>query len=245
MKRSFAFSLILIFALALEIDSKAQTNGVMASTGIATFRMDDMKIFQSYILSTYPVEGRVISSFPPYSGSSFHLVNQLYPNIRIGVGYAFTSTGGKTDYTDYSGNIHTTIITNSHRIGAYISYSIWDNNQFEFALFGKLDVNLSRVEVSSVIYAAGLSNGAINTYKTVSPNGTAGFEVYYKFRDFYLGIEGGYLADLPSELRNKETGGRLYDPTSANRILTTDWSGYRAAIKAIFWLKTQAGSATF
>lgn len=43
----------------------AQNLGFTVSGGLASQRMDDLKYLQDYILSTYPVEGKITSSFPP------------------------------------------------------------------------------------------------------------------------------------------------------------------------------------
>ena len=60
--------------LAVCTPALAQKAGFSVSVGVASQRMDDLKYIQEYILSTYPVEGRITSSFPPYSRVSFNLV---------------------------------------------------------------------------------------------------------------------------------------------------------------------------
>ncbi|MEN8226548.1 MAG: hypothetical protein ABFS38_00230 [Bacteroidota bacterium] len=233
-------ALTLIFLLALlylpETGAHAQDKGLMASYGGATFRMDDLKYFQEYILSTYPVEGKIISSFPPYPSASVSFFKQWFPQVRIGAGYAYTSTGGKSDYTDYSGNIHTTIMAASHRVGAFVSYTVLGNDHFDLSLFGRLDANLTRVEVSSSIYAGGYSNALLNEYRSISPNASTGLELTYSFKDFAIGMDGGYLVDFPGDLTDNERDSKLYDPVDGERILTSDWTGWRASIKVIFWL---------
>lgn len=212
----------------------AQDNGISASFGGATFRMDDLKYIQEYILDSYPVEGAVISSFPPFTSASVSFFRQWFPLVRIGAGYVYTSTGGKSDYSDYSGNISTIMLARSHRVGAFAAYTLFGNDHLDFSLFGRLDANITSLEITSAIYAGGYTNGLINKYRSVSPNGSVGLELTYRFKDLAIGIDGGYLVDLPGELSEKGT--KLLDPVDSRRALTADWTGWRAGLKAVFWL---------
>ena len=214
----------------------AQENGLMASFGGATFQMDDMKYLQEYILDSYPVEGKIISSFPLYSSASINFLKQMWPIIRIGIGYAHTSTGAKTDYSDYSGYIHTNMIAISHRLGAFFSYTIMNREKLDLSLYGRFDANISKIEVSTSIFASGLSSYMINKYRSVSPNVSAGLELMYNIKDFAVGIEGGYLVDFPGDLKDTDRNSKLYDPADSRRVLTSNWTGWRAGIKGIMWL---------
>ncbi len=210
--------------------------GVLASFGVATFRMDDMKYLQEYILSNYPVDGKIISSFPPYVTTSVNIFKQVLPLLRIGAGYTFTNTGGRSNYTDYSGNIHTDMIAQSHNLGAFASYALFGDEHLELSMFGRLDANFTFVEISSTISVLGTWNGISNKYKSISPNATAGIELFYHLKAFSLGMDGGYLVDLPGELTNRDGGNELTDPYDRQRVLTTDWTGWRVGLKALVWL---------
>ncbi|RLD25414.1 MAG: hypothetical protein DRI70_07175, partial [Bacteroidetes bacterium] len=124
MKIPYALFLILSLLVVSESGSRAQDKGLMATFGGATFQMDDMKSLQEHLLSTYPVTGKIVSSFPPSTSISVNIFKQLRPVLKIGAGYFRTSAGGKSDYTDYSGNIHTYVIANSHRFGSFVTYTI-------------------------------------------------------------------------------------------------------------------------
>ena len=230
--------LILLIALvALAVPGvRAQEKGIMASFGGATFKMEDMKYFQEYILSTYPVEGKVISSFPLYTSFSINYLVQIWPLVRIGAGYVHTTTGAKTDYTDFSGYIHTNLNATSHRAGAFVNYSFMGNDKLDLSLYGRLDLNISKIEEATTIYVNGRYNQLNNKYKSFSPNLSAGLDLMYNFNAYSIGIEGGYLVDFRGKLENKDRNSDLYDPVDSSRILTSDWTGWRAAIKAIYWL---------
>ena len=214
----------------------AQKKGLMASFGGATFKMEDMKYFQEYILTNYPVEGKIISSFPLYTSTSINYLAQKWPLVRIGVGYVYTTTGGRSDYTDFSGYIHTNLTATSNRVGAFVNYTFMDNDKLDLSLYGRLDVNISKIEEETSIYANGRYNQLNNKYKSFSPNLSAGLDLMYNFNTYSIGIEGGYLVDFRGKLENKDRDSDLYDPVDSSRILTSDWTGWRAGIKAIFWI---------
>jgi hypothetical protein len=213
----------------------AQELGVVASIGVAGMQMEDMKYLLKSIMDTYPVEARVISSFPPYTSSSFGVLKRIYPHLKAGARYGFTTSGAKANYSDYSGSLTTNITAVSHRLGGFIVYTplAWDH--LEFSICGRADLNLTRMQVSTTIVALGYSNGADNSYKAITPQGSAFAELMYNFGKFSAGLEAGYLVDLPGKLKG-DGGKQLTDPADNHTPLTSDWTGWRAGIKGILWL---------
>jgi len=230
--------LILCLACALLAPSNlsGQNTAVWFSFGLNASRMDDMKYLQDYILGTYPVEGKISSSFPVYTMGSVGVLNQLYPSIKIGAAYSRSATGGKSNYTDYSGYITTEIDAVSHKLGAYASYLITGGKRLELSAFGRLDINYTQIDITSDIFALGATDRISNRYSSVSPGGTAGLEFLVMFSNFALGLEGGYEVNLPGKLKNRESKSELHDPNDRERILTSDWTGWCVQIKALVWL---------
>lgn len=243
MSRIGLYHLIILFSLGSFTFVGAQNNvsahktGISASFGAASFSMDDMKYLQENILESYPLEGAVISSFPPYFSGSAYVVHQFLTNLRAGAGYTYTTTGGRSDYTDYSGSVETNMTAISHRLGVSVNYSIIGNNRLDLSLYGKADANFTSIDISSTIYVAGYKNGVQNKYKSLSPNLSAGLELLYMLKDAAFGIEGGYLVDTTGDLSNKASETDLLDPNDRQRILTSDWTGWRLGIKGIIWIK--------
>ena len=225
--------LLLVFPFTLT----GQKSGLSVSAGMATFRMDDMKYYQEYLLNSYPVEGRTISSFPPYFAGSFSYIRQLYPHIRAGAVYGYSSTGAKSDYTDFSGNIHTTLLASSHRIGGSVAYEIIGSERISLFLSGEVSLNISTLTISTSIYVLGLSNGVTSKYRAYGPSGLPKIEFHYRFKEYSIGLDGGFLVDFPGKLTDITFENPLTDPDNANRILTTDWTGWQANLKFIVWLK--------
>jgi len=228
-------ALAFIFFSAFTVS--AQEGGIMVSGGMASSSMEDMIYLQEYILSTYPLEGKITSSFPPFTSTSVTVFKQLYDQIRIGGGYSYATTGGKSSYADYSGKIYTEMSVTSHRLGAYLSYSVLSGERFDLSLYGKAEANLSSLSILTAYSILNSSNSGTTTYRSISPVGTVGTELMYGFRDFSLGLDAGYLVDLTGNLKNTDDGEALLDPQDRERILTTDWTGWQLKVKAVIWLK--------
>jgi hypothetical protein len=226
----------LLFLLLPALNVSSQDGGIFVSAGLASSRMDDMKYLQEYILSTYPVEGKISSSFPPFTSTSITVFKQLYDQIRIGGGYAYATSGGKSSYADYSGNIFTEMTATSHRLNAYLSYSLLGGERLKLYLYGKIAANLSSMAILTSYSIQNISNSVTNKYRSISPVGTVGSELMFGLRDFSLGIDAGYLVDLGGDLKNIDNDGFLLDPLDRERTLRTDWTGWQLKLKALIWL---------
>ena len=228
-------ALVLLLSL-LSPGAFAQRLGLSASAGMASQRMDDMKYLQQYILDTYPVEGQITSSFPPFTNVSVNLVKEWYEYMHFGGGYSFSTTGGKSSYTDYTGAISTEMNATSHRLGAFLSYSILGGEKLNLSIYGRVDVNLTTLNIESGINVLGNSNRIYNQYRSIGPSATAGLELMYLFSGFSLGLNAGYLVDFPGNLNHTESENELTDPYDRDRVLTADWTGWLVGIKTQIWL---------
>lgn len=229
--------LLLFIGLALLSTEKgrSQTNGAMLGLGIQTSAMEDMKYLQDYILGAYPVEGKTISSFPAYTMGSLAWIHQLYPMVRISAGYAYSTTGAKSNYTDYTGSITTLMDAVSHRAAASISYSLIDGDWFEISVLGRVNMKYTRMDISTNLYALGASGRTEGSYTSWSPGVAGAAEFMVHLEKYSFGVEGGYELDAQGKLSNNEDKSDLLDPNNPERVLTTDWTGWFAQARFILW----------
>lgn len=236
--RKFSFYVAALAMMLLSAQNTlGQNSGLKFSFGGASFRMDDMKYLQEHILSSYPVEGKITSSFPPFTSASIIMFKQLYDQLRIGGGYSYSTTGGKSSYADYSGKMFTEITTTSHRLGAYLSYSVLGGDRLDLSMYGRVDANLTSLTVQSSYTILNHSNSMYNKYWSISPVGSVGAELIYKFKGFSVGMDAGYLVDLTGDLKDTDGGDPLLDPNDRERVLTSDWTGWQVHITALIGLK--------
>jgi hypothetical protein len=237
MKKLFVLLTGLAMLLFSSQKTEAQGGGFMFTAGVASFKMSDMKYLHEHILSTYPVEGKVTSSFPPFTSASITVFKQLYDYLRIGAGYSYSTTGAKSSYQDYSGEIFTEMKATSHRLGAYLSYTILDGDRLDLSLSGRLDANFTSMIIESYYSIYYYSDGVSNKYRSISPSGTIGAELFYKLKDIALGMEAGYLVDLRGNLKDADDGDPLLDPNDRDRVLTSDWSGWYVRLSVFINLR--------
>lgn len=232
-RRTVAMFLFLMF---LSTGAIAQRMGLSASVGFSSQSMDDMKYLQQYILDTYPVEGKITSSFPPFTNASVNLTKEWYDYLHFGGGYSFSTTGGKSSYSDHTGSISTDLSVTSHRLGAFLSYTILGGDRIDLTLNGRVDVNLSSVNIESAINILGYINRIYNQYRSIGPSVSAGVDLMYKFSGFAVGVNAGYMVDFPGGLNNVGSDDDLTDPNDRSRVLTANWTGWYAGIKTQIWL---------
>jgi hypothetical protein len=236
MRKRIIYMIALSMLLVSAQKARGQGGGITFAAGLESSQMDDVKYLQEHILSTYPVEGRITSSFPPYTSASINLFKILYDHIRVGAGYSYSTAGGKSSYEDYSGNIFTEITATSHRLGAYLSYIVMGGDRLDLALNGRLDAILTNLTVGSYYSIYNSSASMENEYRSFSPSGSVGAELMYKFENFSIGMDAGYLVDLQGNLKDTGDGDPLLDPNDTDRVLSSDWTGWYVHLKALIWL---------
>jgi len=228
--------LLLVVTLLATPGARGQKSAVWVGAGLQTSRMDDLKYYQELLLENYPVEGKATSSFPSYFTGSFGYLKKLYPDLRIGGGYNYSTTGAKLNYTDYSGYLTTEMNVASHRLGGIASYSILGGDRIELSINGRLEIKYTSLEILSSIYALRFSQYASSKYSSVSPGGSAGLELLIHFGTYSFGAEAGYEVDAPGKLSDKDTNKDLLDPYDGDRVMTSDWTGWFAQAKFLLWL---------
>ncbi|MBE9518290.1 MAG: hypothetical protein IMY68_06955 [Bacteroidetes bacterium] len=236
MRKRISYMIVLAMLLVSAQHSLAQNGGISIAAGAASFRMGDMKYLQEHILSTYPVEGKITSSFPPFTTASFTVFKQLYDHIRVGGRYNYSTTGAKSSYADYSGDIYTEFNAVSHRLGAYLSYLVLGGDRIELSLNGSLDANYTSMTIQSYYTIFNYSDGLSNKYRSISPSIAVGGELMYKLKKLSLGMEAGYLVDLKGNLKDTSDGDPLLDPKDLDRVLSSDWTGWYLQLKTLIWL---------
>lgn len=225
-----------LFLSALFIPAKGQEWGFEAGAGLSSSRMDDLKYMHEYVLDQYPIPGEMIAAFPPYAIFSVGFRRELYPSLTVGAGYQFASTGSRSDYTDHSGSMSTNITTSCHRLGAYVLYGLVDTDWMSLSAFGRADFNYTLADISSTILVLGYSDGAFYQYRSMSPAVSAGAEYLVHLDIFSVGVEAAYLIDIRGELTERESGNAMTDPLDRDRVLNSDWTGWRAMLKVLIWL---------
>lgn len=230
---------IMIFLLGcgLTISVQAQRSGMELSVGFQSANMDDMHYLQDLYLANYPVPAASVASFPPYLRAGIGYRHQLYPDFQLGISYAFSSTGGRINYTDFSGTMNTDMSLNSNRVMAMASYAILGEKRAVLSAYGKAGLNYSLCEITSAIQIySGYADFSSSSYHAFSPVVAGGLEFFYHLESLSFGVDASYMADIPGELKHNNSGDPFLDPEDSERTLTSDWTGWQLQLKVILWL---------
>jgi hypothetical protein len=233
--------IVITVTLSVSMNVHAQNFGLAVRGGVGTYKMSDLKYYQEYLLAGFPVEGKMISLFPPYLSGGVGFFRTMTNDLRIGIDYNFSSTGAKAYYSDYSGERSTTIIVKANHIGASVYYRLLGGSKFELLATGSLSAIISNLELSETLgansrYFGSFLDGYTSSYKSVSPSVSAGLEALFHADKYSFGVDAGYCHDFTNDLIYADDSKYyLTDPNDPERILTADWSGFRAHIKILFW----------
>lgn len=230
---------LLIFLIVLLPASSYMANaqdGLSFAAGISSYAMEDMKLRQEQILQYFPYPGKISSSFPAYT--SMYVAYNRYVNtkLRTSLFYGQAVTGAKSSYYDYSGYVINRFDMSSHRLGLGAAYRLLEAGKFESSVTGSLMANFTRAQIDTEVYVLGYYSTTAHTYRAVQPALKGGIEALCRLETISLGIEAGYLLDLPSGLKDKQSGEPFIDETDPGHQYVADWSGFSARLSILIWL---------
>lgn len=121
------------------------------STGLAGFSMEDMKAHQLELKRQFPVDVKIMKSFPAFWFYELSLTGEITDRVRIGGAIGFTSTGGLMDYQDYSGEVKCKQLTRAWTAAVRCDVLLNSNPKWPIYFTGKLGTAFGHydLEVSS------------------------------------------------------------------------------------------------
>lgn len=220
----------------------SQDLGISFSAGIASYQLEELRLFQQELLTRLPKEAKQFSDFPSYTNLEFSLLKKTSSSLVLGLVYAYSATGSHANYRDYSGNLNLDQRIGAYQFGLLASYPLLNKelkkSQLELAVNGNLRLAYLRNNVLSEINTAYYyeSNEVLMT--GISPTLLFGIQGMWQKGNISLGLEGGYLLDAGSELKFGDIAN--YQPSVSllsNDAIQSDLSGLRANVKIIFWIE--------
>ena len=205
-----------------------------------TFRMTDLKGLNEELSKNYNVEGKVVSSFPPYIGYDATLSLQAKQH-RIGFFWSYNSTGSRVSYSDYSGSSQYDQKLSSHQVGGYYGYAVPLKNEL-WKLIPSLRLGLiyTDYEIKSYLKIGDQSSSEKLDFVSKSILVSPGLLLQRDFLPWlFLSADLRYLIDIPQNLvwaRDHKT----YLFNEQNTPLAAQWSGLRFVISVGVKLKESA-----
>lgn len=200
---------------------------VAVNFGYATFRMNDLKDLQNDQLTYFPVQGaKITNSFPGYMNIGIDAV--FYDSTYfVGTMFGHTSTGGRINYTDYSGSITMDQLVKMNYNGLVGALRIASTKAGNIFIGTNLITYFNKVELKSSQSVLGESNA--QTTKLQSLNIAIGpfVQLHKRLGKFFVKGSVGYEFHIGMDLV-KDSGEKYV--SSSLEYVKVNADGLRAGI---------------
>jgi len=126
--RLYSATFVFLSLASLAYPTRGQEIALGLNIGYATFNMQDIRNLQSQLCNSYPVDSKIVESFPGYLNMSGNVYFNN-PNIYYGLYFGHTSTGGRISYSDYSGSLSSDQLITMNYVGPMIATKLSRNSK--------------------------------------------------------------------------------------------------------------------
>lgn len=220
--------IIILFLLPLRLSAQLS---ISHSAGVGSYAMHDLKDLQTRMKKRFPLEGKIMSSFPMYWYNEASIKMIFDNNLVIG-GYAsYCSTGGRISYSDYSGGLNVDQLLECYSLSSLIGRAFKYHNG-TVILEGYVMPGVSLTKYDQV------HDETINDVRQKNSNSYRGFNIFVqpnvsltkRYRavgvragiGYYQTFQSGYLYD-----NDNEDEGSYLRESYDGKAITPDWSGIR------------------
>ncbi len=229
--------IILLLLLLAGLNIQAQRKGLSVTAGMADYNFAELKAYQDDLISRVPFDVKGFSYFPRYSNFRLSYFLLQDNGLKLGLVYAYSTTGAHANYKDLSGQLNIDQFVTAYQFGISGSYPFIGNGKFDLSGYGDLRLAYVRNQVNMNIVTLYYFESNTLKMKTFSPGLEAGLELNYNINRISFGLQGGYYLDSGSSFDIGTES--LSDPLASLKTtseLHSQLSGFRAGIKLTFWL---------
>lgn len=207
----------------------SQELNLVLEMGLGTYRMKDLKEFNTINLSSLPFDAGITDNFPGYWNNKLLMQYSMKKFLTLGIACSYQSTGSRISRVDYSGEYFLDTRISAFSPGIMAEFYI-PLKKFRLSFGNEAGIEFSNLRLNE--YLKINSESKENEYSFTSHNWyyEPTVRLSYPVLFFRLGIVTGYLLDfkkgifLSSDLNNYNI--KLTD----GRTITADWSGARLGI---------------
>jgi len=172
---------------------------IAVNAGYATFNQRSLKDLQQEILSQMPPQGKITNSFPGYLNYTVDAVF-IDSTYFVGILLGHTSTGGRIQYTDYSGSVTADQIVKMNYNGVVAAKRIASTKYGNIFLGANILAYRNKVNLSYSETIYDEHNKSTMQLKSLNI-GLGGFvQIYKRMGRFFLKGYGGYEAHFATDL---------------------------------------------
>lgn len=232
----------LIFLITFAVDSSFGQDRFTLSigTGIGTYRMHDLKSYQSAKEAQMGgVPFKRVHDFPAYPYYFGEVLYRINSRWSLAANYQIQSTGCKSAYSDYSGMLTYKLKLIGNVVGIGADFRVWEAGKLSIATQLRVAYAKTRMYEANYLDLYGEPGSPFSErdkYETKSIMVTPGIAVSYSLiAHFYLNVYVGYCFDMKGDLEISQLLGPFFwfrDPYWPGAKV--DWSGLRAGVSASY-----------
>lgn len=199
-----------------------------------TFDMHDMKALQNELFTGVPFEVQATDSFEPYAGFQLSLGRGFEKDNftwRTGIIVAYTSTGGRIGYSDYSGTLRGDQLLNLLSLGILGGIEK-STKKWTFGADLPLTYDLTNFKLNSELIVGNqtIYSESYN-FRSEGLSIQPRVNVLRNFSSWSLGISAGYQQFLLNpDLVWKGDNESTITLEDSNKPLKAHWNGFRVGI---------------
>jgi hypothetical protein len=214
--------IVIILLLCASLQLPAQKVELMFTTGMATYSMRDLKKMNDDLQAQIPFSTSVTDNFPMTFQFGGHFAVQLSNNYKIGILYAYNSTGSRLTSSDYSGSYYFDNIVTGHTIGMLNGFRVYSHEAFRIDFQANIGVVASILKMNEALNVADTSMSASSHFTATGIFLEPRFEGSYQWKHLKVGAYLGYLVNPM---------GKITDDDGQKSSATINWSGLRFGIE--------------
>ena len=218
-------SIILLLLSLSCLTVPAQKVELVFTGGMATFSMRDLKKMNADVQDQIPFTTKLTDNFPMTFQFGGHFAFQLARKYKLGVLYAFNTTGSRISSADYSGSYQFDNMVSGHTIGMMNGFLVYDHRAFRIDFQANIGFVASVLKMSEVLTVTDTTMSNTARYKAVGIFLEPRAEFSYQWKNLKTGIYLGYFVNPMGRIRNKDG-----EASSS----TINWSGLRFGIEIGF-----------
>jgi hypothetical protein len=216
--------------------SFSQRLSVGASAGYGSYAMGNLKDFQAWRLqeSTLPLKTTENYPITPFYRAEI-AVNDLWVFDKLGVFYAFSSTGARSTVSDYSGRVDLDALINGNQFGLSIRKDFYHAGPLALGICLDGSRLLSSLEATDYLMLVGPPETVQKEsydFRATGYSAEPGLALTYKLHPVVFQLSMGYLMDFSGKLYVKDNKKQWLEPDG--KVAKPDWSGLRAGVQVSF-----------
>ena len=188
--------MILTMLLVFPLIAHAQKWNISGEIFYGTFKMNSMKDLQEDMTLWYKNNNnpsKIVNNFPAYVGYNVLAGYSVSPRVDLGGRFQYTSTGGRIDYGDYSGQVRYDNLLRSNSIGIFTTIRL--ANSPRWPVYFSFATGAARTSLKIVNYFRLLDNSSSYrlSYRSINYFFNPAFNFNRKLNDhFRMYVSTGY-----------------------------------------------------